>query len=339
MKTILSLQELSEVEIKPNAATEEWRRLVAADLAQLGADRAGWVSTGCPACDSRETRPAFAKLGIDYLECASCASLFAALRPDEAAVWQWYRASKSANYWRESLIPATDTARLEKVVRPRADWILDGIAEYRPTAKRLVDYSTYGQPLLDLLAHEAGGIDQIVAAGMTADVDGHTAPRVRIVPTGVKDFERLGKADVAVAVDVMDRTTDPKRLVSGFRNMLNEGGVLFATFPVASGFEVQTLWENSPTVFPPDKLNLPTVDGLLKLFAAPAWEILELSTTGMFDVDTVIRTMAALPNYPWPRAVRSLVHHDDPNGRAAFVEFLQSRRLTSFARLVARRRA
>jgi hypothetical protein len=37
--------------------------------------------------------------------------------------------------------------------------------------------------------------------------------------------------------------------------------------------------------------------------------------------------------------VRSLVERTDAQGRAALVEFLQTRRLTSFARLVARRSA
>lgn len=111
---------------------------------------------------------------------------------------------------------------------------------------------------------------------------------------------------------------------------------MFATSPVC-GFEVQTLWERSPTVLPPDKLTIPTVQGLMQRFAAPAWEVLELSTPGMFDVETVRQAIAADSSGPWPRAVRALVEASDTTGREAFVEFLQARRLTSFARVVARR--
>ena len=57
----------------------------------------------------------------------------------------------------------------------------------------------------------------------------------------------------------------------------------------------------------------------------------------MFDVETVRQAIAADPKTPWPRVVRSLVERTDAAGREALVEFLQTRRLTSFARLVARR--
>ena len=47
--------------------------------------------------------------------------------------------------------------------------------------------------------------------------------------------------------------------------------------------------------------------------------------------------MEADPHLPWPRAIRALVERTDESGRLALVELLQSRRLASFARLVARR--
>jgi len=106
---------------------------------------------------------------------------------------------------------------------------------------------------------------------------------------------------------------------------------------VASGFEIQTLWERSPTIIPPDKLNLPTVAGLQQIFAAPTWELLELSTPGMFDVEMVRRAIEAEPDAPWPRVVRALVERTDAAGRTALDELLQSRRLTAFARLVVRK--
>ena len=338
MKTILSIQELSEFDIKPSQATEEWRGMVETEIADKWRDRSGWVRVGCPACRSQSYRPAFEKMGLAYLECERCGSLFAPLRPSEDAIWHWHRESEPACYWREQLLPASELVRQEKVIRPRADWILDGMAEYIPSAGRIIDFSTHGRSLLDILSSEAVGVSEFVAAGMTADLDGGATPRIVVKPTMLAQMPTLGKADVVIAVDIFDRVVDLKRLIAAFESVLGNSGVVFATVPVASGFEIQTLWDKSPTVMPPFKLNLPTVDGLLELFSAQNWEVMELSTTGMFDVEMVIRTMAAFPEYPWPRAIKCLVHHDDPVGRAVFVEFLQSRRLTSFARVAARRR-
>lgn len=336
MKTVVSVQEITELEIKPSTEVAEWRRLVAAEVATRWGDRSGWIVVPCPACGSDAAHAAFERLGIAYAECMDCGTLYAPQRPDESALRTWYRESAPARFWRERLLPVSATARQEKIVRPRADWVLDGIAENAPQARRLIDLSPHGRPLLDAIADGALGLVELVAAGVTADLEGVATARVRVCPTGVAELPALGPTDVVVAVDVLDRAADPRALVSALERSVAPGGVVFATSPVC-GFEVQTLWERSPTVLPPDKLTIPTVRGLMQCFSAPAWEILELSTPGMFDVETIRQAIAADPSGPWPRAVRVLMENSDTTGREAFVEFLQARRLTSFARLVARR--
>jgi len=225
------------------------------------------------------------------------------------------------------------------VIRPRADWVLDGVAEYAPSARRLVDISTYGRGLIDIVAEENPDLNELLAAGVTADLEGGDTPRVKVRPVRTAELPSLGPADVILAVDALDRTSSLAALVAAIKELLAPGGVVFATAPVASGFEIQTLWDRSPTIIPPDKLNLPSVACLQQLFAEPVWEILELSTPGMFDVEMVYRAIQAEPDGPWPRVLRSLVERTDATGRTQLVELLQSRRLTSFARLVARKRS
>jgi Zn ribbon nucleic-acid-binding protein len=337
VKTVVSVQEIAELEIKPATEVAHWRRLVESEIAARWKNRADWISASCPACNTATCRNAFERLGIPYVECTDCGTLYAPKRPGEAALRDWYRESEPSRFWRERLLPVSAAARQEKIVRPRADWVLDGIAEYAPHARRLVDISPQGRPLLDAIAAGAPGLKELVAAGMTADLEGASTARVEVRPSSTRELHGLRESDVVVAVDVMDRAADSQALVGALASLLAPAGVLFATFPVASGFEVQTLWQDSPTIFPPDKLNVPTVDGLLRLFAAPSWEILELSTPGMFDVETVRQAIAAAPDHLWPRIVRALVERTDAAGRESLVEFLQTRRLTSFARLVARR--
>ena len=337
MKTIVSVQEISEFEIKPRAAVARWRALVEAEIAQRWADRSGWIHVDWPTCNQKDEIPAFERYGIAYVECPACGSLYAPFRPKENELWAWYRESAPARFWREQLLPASEAARREKMTRPRAEWVLDGIAEYVPSARRLVDISPHGRGLVDLVAAENPGLVEIVAAGMTSDFEGISTPRVQVQPTWVADLSGHGPADVIVAIDALDRTADLGALVRAFVQLLAPGGVVFATATVASGFEIQALWERSQTIIPPDKLNLPTVVGLQQIFAAPNWEILELSTPGMFDVEMVRRAIEVEPDAAWPRLVRALVERTDAAGRTALVELLQSRRLTAFARLVVRK--
>lgn len=336
MKTIVSVQEIDELEIKPQAEVAEWRRLVAEDMRQRWPRRSGWITVGCPACGDTSARAAFEHTAFPYVECTSCGSVYAAQRPGESELRDWYRASEPARFWRERILAASGEARLEKIVRPRAQWVLDGIAEYAPRASRMLDISAHGRALIDELVEGSPGLTAI-AAGSTADLEGVASARVSVRPAQVAELPGLGPVDFVTAFDAFDRSAELSTLVASIHDCLAPGGVLFATLPVASGFEVQSLWDRSPTVFPPEKLNLPSIDGLLRLFGAKGWRLLELSTPGMFDVEIVRRTVAASPEKDWPRVLRALVLGADAATQQAFTEYLQSRRLTSFARLVARR--
>jgi hypothetical protein len=338
MKTIVSVQEISEFDLKPPAAVAQWKELVRIEIAQRWVDRSKWVRTNWPTCRFEDEIPAFECNGFSYVESAVCGSLFAAIRPSEEELWSWYRNSPPARYWREQLLAVSESARRDKITRPRADWVLDGIAEYVPSAQSLLDVSSHGRGLVDLVAEAAGGLLKIVAAGMTADLEGVSTNRVFVQPTLVANLSGHGPVDVIVAVDALDRAADLGAMIEAFEHSLAPGGVVFATVPVSSGFEMQALWERSMTVLPPDKLNFPSIMGLQMLFSSPKWELLELSTPGMFDVEMVYQAISSEPNAPWPRALRALVERTDQIGRMALVELLQSRRLASFARLVARKK-
>jgi len=337
MRTIVSVQEISEFDIRPASVMLHWRKLVETEIAKRWSNRSGWINVDWPTCSQKDAMPAFERYGISYVESSACGSIYAPIRPNEEQLWAWYRESPPAQYWREQVLSTSDTARREKITRPRAAWVLDGIAEYVPSASRLVDVSVHGSGLVDLLAQENSKLANVTACGITADLENLSNPRVNVQPTRIANLPSHGPVEVIVAVDALDRASDLVALVAAFKKLLAPGGVVFATAPVASGFEVQALWERSHTVLPPDKLNLPTVKGLKQIFTAPTWELLELSTPGMFDVAMVHQAILADPDAPWPRVVRALVERSDDAGRMALVEFLQAQRLTSFARLVARR--
>jgi hypothetical protein len=336
MKTVVSIQEITELEIKPHSEVDEWRRLVEEEAAAKWRDRSSWITVSCPCCLEPAAHKAFARLGVGYVECTACRTVYARERPSEIELRSWYRDSAPARFWRERMMVASGDVRHRKIVLPRAQWVRDGIAEYVPQATRLLDVSANGGSLVNALVEGAPELEAAVV-GWTADLEATSAGRVLVEPTPVDDWERHGPVHLVTAIDAFDRAPDLPALVCAARNSLVPGGVLFATTPVASGFEIQSLWDQSPTILPPDKLNIATVDGLLRLFAGAGWEVLELSTPGMFDVDIVRHAIAESPDSAWPRVLRVLVEGADAEESRRLTEYLQSRRLTSFARLVARR--
>jgi hypothetical protein len=336
MKTTVSIQDISELEIKPEAAVGRWRELVRQDVERRWKGGQDCSPVTWPVGGPGDSVPAFERDGFAYVENRVCGSLYAQVRPTERDLWEWYRTGSPAVFWREQILPASSAARLEQIMRPRADWILAGLAEYHAGARRVIDLSPYSEPLLELIHGESPQLE-ITAAGVVADLQPGGSASIRRRPTMLDDLGALGTTDAIVAIDTFNRASNPVKFLGALAGALRPGGLVFATMAVASGFEIQALWDRSPTIIPPDKLNLPTIDALQRIFRAPDWEIVELSTPGMFDVEVVRRALQREPAGPWPRVVRSLVDNADQAGRLALIELLQGRRLTSFARLVVRK--
>ena len=337
MKTVVSVQEVSELDLKPVDAVRQWRSLVKKEIDRRWSDRSSWIQVDWPTCDSGVENFAFNLDGFCYAESPVCGSLYVPIRPDENEIWSWYRTSEPSKFWREQLLLISKKNRLEKINEPRSDWISDGIAEYIPSATCLLDISSNSSDLINLVAAKNVNLKNIIMAGMTADLEGNIAERINVKPTRVSNISQFSSVNVIVAIDILDRTPDIALMINALEKTLAPGGIAFITTPVSSGFEIQTLWDMTPSIQPPDRLNIPSIKGLQMLFSPPKWEILELSTPGMFDVASVEKTVAENPSKSWPRIVKSFINGTDGSGKIALVELLQSQRLSSFARLVVKR--
>lgn len=335
MKTVVSVQDLLDHEIRPDALLAEYRRLTEVSIAERWPGGRDCRMVPCPGCSSDDSAPAFQKMGLDYRSCGRCGSLFVSPRPDDAALASYYRDSAAARYWRDRILPATAEARHEKLAEPRALWILDTVAEHAPGAETIIDIGAWSGPVVEVLLQESPGL-RVVAAHSGADLDHRrTHERLEVRPGSVGELPP-GLGDAVLALDTIDRTSDLDAFLASAHAALRPGGLLFVTASSVSGFDLQVLWEKAAVIMPPDKLNLLSIDGWLARFPAPKWEVVELSTPGMFDVENVRRAVEADPGVSWPRVVRTVIGSDE-TARRELQAWLQQFRLASFARLVVRR--
>jgi SAM-dependent methyltransferase len=338
VKTIVSLQELLEVEIRPATLFAEYCDMVRSSIPNYFPP-VSRRPVRAPCHGGGEGRPAFEKWGFTYRECEQQGSLFVSPRPDEAALIRYYRESPAARFWHDRVLHETEEARHEKLIAPRVDWVLEGVVETVPAARTVLDLSFGAQGLGEGLLAAGIGLERVIHAGPTADLDHARArPGIEVRPSRLAGVCALGQVDVVTAFDAVDRAADVLAFVSTIRDVLRPGGCLFLTAPTSSGFEVQLLRERSRTVLPPDKLNLLSVEALRALFAPPDWELVELSTPGVLDVELVRRAVTEAPDHPWPSFVRYIMQRRGEDALRELQLFLQRYRLTSFARIVARRR-
>lgn len=342
MKTIVSLREFHASDIKPRKLLgdflERTETSIREDLVEAGLN--GPVD--CPGCGAHGSQPAFDRLGLTYHECPGCASIYVAERPDGDQLEAYYRDSDAATFWREEVLPASREERDEKLVDPRTRWVRTSLAEHAPDAQRLLDVSAEGQPLVASLLEAGTRIKEVTAAHPLADLDYGAAPdldTVRLQPTGFVPDRLPGPVDAALALDALDRSPAPGRLLEALWDALAPGGLLFLTAPCASGLEVQLLREASPTFVPPDKLNVLSTEGLEALVEARDWTVLEFSTPGVFDLDIVRRHLETEEDDAAQRArfVEYLLEHRGERAHRDLQEYLQQHRLSSFARLLLRK--
>ncbi len=341
MKTVVLDRDLLELEIKPQAMLDEYRKLLAEEVKARLAIPKQLTTIACPGCQSEASSPAFEKFGLSYLQCEQCKSVYVSPRPSEEALADFSRNSKAAQYWRDKVFPETKEKRREKMYRPRTHWLLDVLDRYRSSVKRVITVGYHNELLITELRRQEKDLFRIVATNPTADIEleGIDLSNVSVKPTPADELATHGPADAVLAFDFLDRCADPDVLVASARRTLEPGGLLLSTTTLISGFDLQVLWDRSKSIFPPDRLNLLSVEGLTKLLERQGFELLEFSTPGMFDVEIVRRAILSDPEADWPRFTRYLVENRDENAFNALQEYLQRFRLSSFARIVGRKRA
>jgi hypothetical protein len=339
MKTKISIQEISELDLKPRAIVDRWRLMVSDEIQRTWADKSGWQKTSWTGSKIRESRYAFTHQNFEYVENLGCGSIYTSMRPTESELWSWYRDSKSAIFWRSELLAISQESRFEHLHRPRADWIMETISENSICTRNILDVSMNCRPMLDVLDQDLLGVKQIIAAGIVSDLEGVSQNNIVVKPLKAGSYVDVGSADIIIACDSLDKSYDFWGGITSFEKILSPGGLLFITIPVASGFEIQSLWDRSPSILPPDKLNIPSIKCLKDFFSDNCWEIVELSTPGIFDLDVIEKVVRSSAVEEWPRSLISIINAtQNKNERAAFVEFLQSSRMSSIARIVVRKK-
>ncbi len=339
MKTVIVERDLFEVEIKPHARIAEYRRLVDEDVRERLLGGSSLTPFPCPGCLSYTSQVVFTKSGMAYRECADCKTVYVSPRPSEETLVDFYRNSKSARFWREQILRETKETRRDKVFRPRAQWMLSVIDRYRPEARLGIVVGYHNDLLVEELTRQESHLFHMIVTNAIADIEfrGSERPNVTIRPTPVGVLCSLGPADVLLAFDIVDRCADVEALLSAAHATLAPGGLLLASTISISGFDLQVLWDRSETIYPPERLNLLSTEGLIALFERQGFETLEFSTPGVFDVEAVQRAIQKEPEAPWPRFIRYVLERRDEDAMNGLQEYLQRYRLSSFARMVLRK--
>lgn len=308
-------------EVKPLAGLLEYRRRCLDATDQLLA-REAETRMECPLCGGRAERLRFSH-PLAYRRCLGCGSIFLERVPPLEA---WTALSEQVAGWLYTETDDGKTAALRRlhVYEPKVDWIADSVQLFAPPAGRAIAVSPARREF-----------DQLWAERMPA-TPLHWVSEAALVRGAADARLDRDRAAIAILLEGLDRSRDPVALVRAIAGELAEGGLLFLTALLASGFELLVLDEACVYVFPPDKAHCLSLTAIETLLKQAGFELLESSTPGVLDCDSVARHLKSGVPVPLSRFEQAVLSGSDED-RGSFQQFLQLARLSSFGRFVARR--
>ncbi len=335
MKNTVVFDVYHQTDLKPDDLLRRYVDLLAEDVAARLAQGPLRVC-GCPGCGAPEAPEAFRRFGLVYRWCPDCGSLYVSPRPFEEGLRSFLREAPSRIFWRQTLAAGTAEARRAKIIDPRWNWVADTVRECRPAAVRGLDLHTACRGYVEAFPARRPFPRLVLRAPLFPATD---VPS----PSGVERDDRpwwagepAGSVDVVTLFETLNHTADVRGLLRWVKDVLAEGGLCFLTTILAGGFDILVLGGRHDHLYPPDRLNVLTVEGLRRLVEGEGFEILELSTPGVLDVEIVARARRRDPDLPLSRFERALLEAP-PHVREAFQAFLQEHRLSSYGRAVIRK--
>lgn len=342
MKNVVINETGKAIEFKPDVIFEKYLKLAEKDAKKEFNGKKNRVVSSCPACRSKKKKIAFFRFGFKYEECLTCGSVYMNSRPPDADIKKHYLESTSADFWRNTLSRKTEGKRKEKIYEKRFQWFRDITQNYMPFATTIADFNSkdpeYTREFLQngYFKHKVvvnPYFDISALDIFNADVDSYSV--IQELDSSLKDGRMV---DLVCAFEIMDCFTDVEFLLKTINALLCKGGLCFVTTISISGFDLQVLWENSTSIFPPDRINVFSRTGLELLFKRHGFDMIEYSTPGFLDLDIIKNAVRKNPSIELPRFVKTMLSNGNNQVCRDFQDFLQLSKLSSFVRIVLRKK-
>jgi SAM-dependent methyltransferase len=327
---------VKETDIRPQSLFNEYLALAREDAIRLLANADGFVSVACPACGGNKSTDSFRKIDFRYTVCGDCETLYASPRPSVPQLADFYRDALSVKFWSTDFFRQTAEARRVSMFRPRAELLARVRSDTKVPSGRYVDVGAGFGILLEEV-RQIGAFEEVIGLEPGPELAAVCRSRgFRILEKSAEDVQPGEyEADFATAFEVLEHVFEPLSFLQGVRRLLKPQGKVLLTTLTATGFDIQTLWEASKSVYPPHHLNLISVKGMEILFGRAGFRVEEITTPGLLDVDIVSNAVRENPNIRPPRFVREILKPENQIARDAFQRFLSENRLSSHIRVIA----
>lgn len=313
----LSIQKES---IHPESIFENERDLAQRFISEM---RIGPQLQTCPVCGGSRNEILFKKWGVPYAICSHCWSVSLSISPDSRIITKYFHESNLSRLRASRDYQQQVSINRRELWEHQLGWMEGRIGRYLGNSK----YS-----VIDWGSKYVGWTDSLGTASFvdTLNVEEPLPPILR------QDREKK-KANIVCLMDVLQRITNPQEELNKIHRSLRPEGFLIATCRAGSGFDILTLREHSYSIFPLDHILLPSPKGMEILLERAGFDVLEITTPGLFDMKYIQKAKAHIPKDQY--FARYITDLDDDLILERMQGFLQRNNLSSHVRCIAKWRS
>lgn len=331
---------MKEFEIRPKELFDEYLEVSKKDIKRFFSKHSLFVEIPCPGCKSKNSKFSFTKHNFSYRICNDCFTLFVSPRPTEEMIDSYYRESASSKFWAERFFPETAEARRKKIFQPRAKMISELIAKFKMEKPIVLADVGAGFGIFLEEVKKTGLFDEVI--GIEPSFDLASCCKNKGFKVIEKPIEKIKANELGVSVicsfEVLEHLFDPEKFIMGMARILKPNGLMIFTTLSVSGLDLQVLWKHSKSISPPHHINFLSTEGLEKVIKRCGLEEIEISTPGELDIDIIRNRMKELPKLRIPMFIDYLIKNRDIKTTEHLQNFLKENRLSSHARVIARKK-
>lgn len=326
---------VTEQEIRPEKVYNEYLELSRKDIETFFGD-VERIEIDCPVCNTtgEEWKT---KNGFSYKKCPTCLSIFVSPRPLREAFDAYYTNSESSKYWATTFYKVTESARREKLWKPKAQLIKERIEKVS------------GEQRIEYIVDIGGGygvFDEEISTIMDVkpiviEPSQHLAEICRSKGLAVitKFMEDIQPGDLPngrkcfVSFELFEHLHDPEEFLKTVINNMLQNDIFIFTTLSGIGADIQVLGEHAKALSPPHHLNFMNPRSISTLLQKNGFEVIEAITPGKLDVDILKNNQQYINDDFW----KTMLQYASDEELGSLQSFLVASGLSSHMMITARK--
>lgn len=336
------MPKMKEFEIRPKDTAERSQQLRIDDIKSIfykdGKIRlSNFVEVSCPACGMVNDAVKFEKEGFHFKTCEYCNTLYISPRPNQKKLLDYYKHSKSINYFTREILEKTKKIRREKIFEPRAERIINILKNLDLKKNVLVDVGGGNGLFLEVMKAFNSGFKRYINIELSKEGTKLTEDKgIEVVNDLVENINFDFEVNLITAFELVEHLFEPLEFFKKINSILGNNGIFIFTIPNVEGFDLVILDKNSDNIVGPNHLNYFNPSSIRLLCERGGFEIIQIETPGILDVDIVKNKMKE--GIEIKDSFVSCLMRKDDRVLTKFQNFLQENNLSSHMIVVARKR-